>query len=94
MHGNKRNERNEMYRKRLDDEVNNFDGFIMSTVAGNIGPAVFNWYSNNVQALTSKMYVLQLDQLSEQILFLFDCVWCTLQSNDTNFRARFELQLN
>ena len=56
--------------------------------------AVFNWYSNNVQVLTSEMRALQLDQLSEQILFLFDCVWCTLQSNDTNFRVRFELQLN
>ena len=56
--------------------------------------AISNWYSNNVRALTIEMRPLQLDQLSEQILFLFDCVWCTLQSNDTNFRARFELQLN
>ena len=50
--------------------------------------------ANNVQALTSEMRALQLDQLSEQILFLFDCVWCTLQSNGANFYARFELQLN
>ena len=55
--------------------------------------AIFNWYSSNVKALTSEMRALQLDQLSEQILFLFDCVWSTLQSNDTNFRERFELQL-
>ena len=57
--------------------------------------AIYNWYSNNVQALTSEMHALQLDQLSEQILFLFDCVWGTLQSNaDTNLGAKFELQLN
>ena len=55
--------------------------------------AISNWYSNNVRALTIDMRALQFDQLSEQVLFLFDCVWCTLQSNDTNFRARFELQL-
>ena len=55
--------------------------------------AIFNWHSNNVQALTSEMHALQLDQLSEQTLFLFDCVWCTLQSNDTDFHMRSELQL-
>ena len=33
--------------------------------------AVFNWYLNNVQALTGEMHALQLDQLSEQILFCF-----------------------
>ena len=56
--------------------------------------AISNGYSNNVPALTIEMRALQLNQLSEQILFLFDCVWCTLQLNDTNFRTRFELQLN
>ena len=38
------------------------------------------------------MPVLQFDQLSEQILFLFDSVWCTLQSDDTNFPMRVKLQ--
>ena len=53
--------------------------------------AIFNWYSNNVQALTSEMHALQLDQFSGQILFLFDCVWCTLNQmtqisrRDSNF---------
>ena len=54
----------------------------------------FSWYLNNVQALSIVMHALQLDQLAEQILFLFDSVWCTLQSNDINFRMRFETQLN
>ena len=45
--------------------------------------AISNWYSYNVRALTIEMRALQFDQLSEQILFLFECVWCTLQSNDT-----------
>ena len=53
------------------------------------GTSIFNWY--NVQALTNEMHALQLDQLSEQILFLFDCVWCTLQLKDTNVHVRFEL---
>ena len=56
--------------------------------------AISNWYFNNVRALTIEMHALQLNQLPEQLLFLFDCVWCTLQSADTNFRTRFELQLN
>ena len=63
----------------------------LNTLAGNIGLCNSNWYSNNVRALTIEMDALQLDQLSEQTLFLFDCVWCTLQSNDTNFSVRFEL---
>ena len=46
---------------------------------------IFNWYSNNVRALTREMHALQFDQLSEQILFLLDCVWYTPQSNDTKF---------
>ena len=36
--------------------------------------AIFNWYLNYVQALTVQMHALQLDQLFEQILFLFDCL--------------------
>ena len=54
-------------------------------LAGNTGQCDLKLYLNNVQALTSKIRALQLDQLSEQILFLFDCAWCTLQSNDSNF---------
>ena len=56
--------------------------------------AVSNCFSNNIQALASELLALQPEQLSEPILFLIDCAWCTLQSNDTNFRYRSELQLN
>ena len=48
----------------------------------------------DVTALINERIALQLDQLSEQILSLFDSVWFTLQSSGTNFHARFKLQLN
>ena len=69
---------------------------VINMLAGNniLYHAILNWCLNNVQDLTSEIHALQLDQLSEQILFLLDCVRCTLQSNVTNFHTRFELQLN
>ena len=35
--------------------------------------AIFNWYSNNVWALTSEMRALQLDQLSEHSIIVWLC---------------------
>ena len=63
-------------------------------LAGNIGLCNLQLVLKQCSTVTSKVRALQLDQLSEQIPFLFDYVWCTLQSNDTNFCKRFELQLN
>ena len=44
------------------------------------------WYLSIIQAITSKMGPLLLDQLSEQINLCLSAVWAKVHSNDdTNF---------
>ena len=47
--------------------------------------AILIWYLDIVQAVTSKMGPLLLDQLSEQIKHYLSVVLAKVQSNDTNF---------
>ena len=50
------------------------DYVILNMLAGNTGPCNLQWV---------------LEHCSSFNLFLFDCVWCTLQSNRTNFHTMF-----